>query len=50
VGAVAAYRLIKARQPAATLNLLWALAAALEEKDWRELSEVDKQQLQNDAQ
>ncbi len=44
-GPVAAYRLVKLRQPGATLNLLWSLAAGLQDKDWRKLSEEEKQSL-----
>lgn len=45
-GPVVAYRLVKAREPAASLNLLWGLAAGLRGMDWRELTESDKQTLQ----
>jgi DNA transformation protein and related proteins len=45
LGPVAAYRLVKERQPQATLNLLWALEAGLMGKNWRELSEDEKQRL-----
>ncbi len=41
-----AYRLVKQRQPDASLNLLWALAAALKDIDWRQLTDAQKQQLQ----
>lgn len=44
-GPVAAYRLVKLRQPGATLNLLWSLAAGLQGKDWRNLSDEEKQSL-----
>jgi DNA transformation protein len=33
IGPVVAYRIIKQRQPSTSLNLLWAMAAGLEEKD-----------------
>ncbi|TWU23671.1 TfoX/Sxy family DNA transformation protein [Bythopirellula polymerisocia] len=42
LGAVVAFRIVKRRQPTASLNLLWALAAGLEGKDWRELEEITK--------
>ena len=43
VGAVAAYRFIKARYPKqASLNLLWGLEGAVRDIDWRELTEADK--------
>lgn len=47
-GSVVAYRLVKDRQPAASLNLLWALAAALRGIDWRELSAIDKDDLRTE--
>lgn len=45
LGPVAAYRIVKYRQPKASLNLLWALAAGLKGQDWRQLSDASKQQL-----
>ncbi|MCA9105974.1 MAG: TfoX/Sxy family protein [Planctomycetales bacterium] len=45
LGAVAAYRLVRERQPRASLNLLWALAAGLEGRDWRELRAEEKARL-----
>jgi DNA transformation protein len=44
-GPVAAYRLVKQRQPQASLNLLWALEAGLMGKDWRELNDDEKERL-----
>jgi DNA transformation protein len=49
LGPVVAYRLVKQRQPKASLNLLWALAAGLKGKDWRELSEATKRRLRREA-
>lgn len=49
LGPVAAYRLVKRRQPRASLNLLWALAAGLEQTDWRELTEAAKAQLRREV-
>lgn len=49
LGPVVAYRLVKQRQPKASLNLLWALAAGLKGKDWRELTESTKQRLRKEA-
>ena len=43
LGPVAAYRLVKQKQPSASLNLLWSLAAGLLGKDWRELTDDEKQ-------
>jgi DNA transformation protein len=48
LGPVLAYQLVKQRQPKATLNLLWALAAGLKNRDWRELSDDDKARLQRE--
>lgn len=45
LGPVTAYRIVKQAQPQAPLNLLWALAAGLEGKDWRTLSGEDKEHL-----
>jgi hypothetical protein len=44
-GAVAAYRRVKHRYPAASRELLWALAAGLQDRDWRELSPAEQQAL-----
>lgn len=49
VGAAAAYRHVKLRRPATSLNLLWALAAGLEGKHWRELSAEEKERLRREA-
>ncbi len=46
---VVAYRLVKQRQPQASLNLLWALAAGLQGQDWRELSEPTKERLRREV-
>ena len=46
LGPVVAYRLVRQRQPKASLNLLWAMAAGLKAKDWRELTEATKKRLQ----
>lgn len=45
LGPVLAYRLVKQHQPGASLNLLWAIAAGLADRDWRELSDDEKQRL-----
>ncbi len=43
LGAVKAYARVKAQRPTfASLNLLWALAAGLEDRDWRELTKDEK--------
>lgn len=48
-GPVVAFRLVKQNQPKASLNLLWALAAGLQGKDWRNLSDKDKADLKREA-
>ena len=45
LGPVLAYRLVKQRQPNASLNLLWAMAAGLSHRDWRELTDDEKEEL-----
>jgi DNA transformation protein and related proteins len=45
LGPTHAYQLVKQRQPRASRNLLWGLAAGLAGKDWRELTETEKQRL-----
>jgi DNA transformation protein len=46
LGAVRAYLRVKALRPkSASLNLLWALAAGLEDRDWRDLSKAEKERL-----
>jgi DNA transformation protein and related proteins len=47
-GPLTAYQLVKARWPQATLNLLWALAAGLLGKDWRDLTESEKERLRKE--
>ena len=43
LGAVKAYMRVKSFRPKfASLNLLWALAAGLEDRDWRDLTAEDK--------
>ena len=49
LGPAFAYRLVKRQQPRAGLNLLWALAAGLEGRDWRDLSEAEKSALRAQA-
>lgn len=46
LGAVRAYIRVKALRPrVASLNLLWGLAAGLDDRDWRELSNEEKASL-----
>ncbi len=47
-GAVAAYLLVKQRQTASSLNLLWALAGALRDEDWRQLPPEAKRKLKEE--
>ena len=47
LGPVLAYRMVKQRQSRCSLNLLWALAAGIQGKDWRELSSIEKQRLRD---
>lgn len=42
LGAAKAYRRVKGR---ASLNLLWAMAAGLEDRDWRTITEPEKASL-----
>lgn len=49
VGPAAAYSLVKTKQPKASLNLLWALAAGLLDLDWRELSDEEKDRLRGEV-
>ncbi len=49
LGPVVAYRLVKQHQPKASQNLLWAMAAGLEGKDWRELTEETKDRLRTEV-
>ncbi len=49
LGPVLAYRLVKQQQPGASLNLLWAMAAGLSDRDWRELSPEEKERLRKEA-
>ena len=45
MGPALAYRVVKQAQPQASLNLLWALAAGLQDKHWQELSDNEKLRL-----
>jgi DNA transformation protein len=48
-GPVFAYSLVKQRQPACTRNLLWALAGALTDTDWRKLPADEMERLRREA-
>lgn len=46
LGAARAYVRVKSLRPkSASLNLLWAIAAGLEDRDWRELTKAEKASL-----
>jgi DNA transformation protein and related proteins len=46
LGAAKAYARVQALKPkAASLNLLWAIAAGLADRDWRALAPADKSRL-----
>lgn len=49
LGPVIAYRLVRQHQPKVSLNLLWAMAAGLKGKDWRELTKATKKRLRKEA-
>lgn len=44
-GAVGAYLRVQAIWAGASLNLLWALVAGLQDRDWRDLTAVEKRAL-----
>jgi hypothetical protein len=44
-GPVVAFRLVKQKYPKASLNLLWAMAGALKDQDWRDLSAKERKRL-----
>jgi hypothetical protein len=45
-GSITTYKMLKERYPKkVSLNLLWGLEAAIRDIDWRELTEMDKQEL-----
>jgi len=43
VGPTLAFQRVRQQQPQANLNLLWALAAGLADKDWRDLTTEEKE-------
>jgi len=49
IGPVLAYRLVKQRQPSTSLNLLWAMAGALRDRVWQELSDEEKATLRREV-
>ena len=49
LGSVVAYRIVKEAGYPASLNLLYALEAALRDIDWRALDETEKRRLRKEA-
>lgn len=49
LGPVVAFQLVKQHNPNVSLNLLWAIAAGLNDKDWRDLTAAYKERLQKEA-
>jgi DNA transformation protein and related proteins len=50
LGPALAYRLVKQKQARVSLNLLWAIAAGLADRDWRELTADEKENLRREIQ
>jgi DNA transformation protein len=48
LGPAFAYRLVKQWQPSTSLNLLWAMAGALADKDWLDISDEEKEKLRQE--
>ncbi len=48
IGPVLSFKIVKQQQPRASFNLLWGLAAGLLDCDWRELTELQKNQLRTE--
>lgn len=46
LGPVAVYQLLQSKGYPVSRNLLWALAAGLQDRDWRELTLDEKSQLE----
>jgi hypothetical protein len=49
-GPAFAYMQVKRHAPDASLNLLWALAAGLQDRDWRSLTDAEKRDLLSEIQ
>ncbi len=45
LGPLVAFRMVRQNHAGTSLNLLWAMVAALEDKDWREITDQRKQRL-----
>lgn len=48
IGVVTAYALVKRNHAKASLNLLWALAGAANDCDWRDLTDETKRRLKTE--
>ena len=48
VGPTIAFKLVQRQRPDVSLNLLWALAAGLQERDCRDLNVAEKERLKKD--
>ncbi len=48
LGAVEAYRQLKARGFPVTLNMVWAIAATMQGIHWRDLPQADKDRLKDE--
>ncbi|MFN5710151.1 MAG: TfoX/Sxy family DNA transformation protein [Planctomycetota bacterium] len=42
-GPVGAFQLVRRKHPEVSLNLFWAIIAGLEDRDWRDLTESEKE-------
>lgn len=49
LGPALAYRLVNQAQSKVSLNLLWAMAAGLSDRDWRDLTEEEKESLRKEV-
>ena len=48
LGPVLAFRIVQRKYPRASLNLLWALAGGMEDRDWRDLTGEEKADLKQE--
>jgi DNA transformation protein and related proteins len=48
IGPVVAYAMLTERNSRVSLNMLWALAAGIQERDWRTLTDGEKQALRHE--
>jgi DNA transformation protein len=49
LGAAEAWRRVRFMEPGASRNLFWALAAGLQDRDWRSLTPAEKRALEEAA-